>query len=324
MRVLITGSNGFVGVPMSHAFTECGWQVRAATRRSIAFPANAASDVVTVGEIGPVTRWSEALSGVDAVVHLAARVHVMQDTAPDPLAEFRRVNVDGTLNLARQAAAAGVKRLVFLSSIKVNGEQTAPDAPYSVRDVPAPLDAYGISKHEAEQGLRQICADTGLESVIIRPVLVYGPAVKGNFLSMLELLAKGIPLPFGAIHNARSLVSVENLAHLARTCVTHPRASGHTFLVSDGEDLSTTELLKRLGRALDRPARLLPIPVSWLTAGASLLRKGDVARRVLGSLQVDITDTRAILDWAPPQNVDEGLRIAARAFLHARKERRGA
>jgi UDP-glucose 4-epimerase len=244
-------------------------------------------------------------------MHCAARVHVMAESVADPLAEFRRVNVQGTLNLARQAAAAGVRRFVFVSSIKVNGEATQLGRPFMADDAPAPLDAYGVSKMEAEQGLLETARQTGMEVVIIRPPLVYGPGVKANFAAMMRWLRCGVPLPLGAIHNQRSLVALDNLVDLIVTCLTHPAAANQTFLVSDGEDVSTTELLRRMGQALGRPARLIPVPVSWLKLAATLVGKPDVAQRLCGSLQVDIEKTRRLLVWTPPISLDEGLRRAA-------------
>jgi UDP-glucose 4-epimerase len=231
--------------------------------------------------------------------------------AADPLEEFRRVNVQGTLNLARQAAAAGVRRFVFVSSIKVNGEATQLGQPFTADDAPAPLDAYGVSKMEAERGLREIARQTGMEVVIIRPPLVYGPGVKANFAAMMRWLKRGVPLPLGAIHNQRSLVSLDNLVDLLVTCITHPAAANQTFLVSDGADVSTTELLRRMGQALGRPARLMPVPVSWLKLAAAMVGKQDVAQRLCGSLQVDIEKTRRLLGWTPPLSLDQGLKRAA-------------
>jgi len=269
-----------------------------------------------VGEINGATDWGSALRDVNAVIHLAARVHIMHDTAADPLTAFRAINVEGTLNLARQAAAAGVIRFVFVSSVKVNGEATLPGQPFTADDVPAPLDAYGVSKMEAEQGLREMALETGMEVVIIRPPLVYGPGVKANFAAMMRWLRRGVPLPLGAIHNQRSLVALDNLVDLIVTCLTHPAAANQTFLVSDGEDVSTTELLRRMGQAMGRSARLIPVPASWLKLTAALVRKQDVAQRLCGSLQVDIEKTRRLLDWTPPLSLDEGLRKAAKGYGH--------
>lgn len=309
--VLVTGANGFVGSALLERLNADGPVVTGTVRRQAASP----SDLVTVGELGPETDWNGVLPGHQVVVHTAARVHVMQDSAVDPLAEFRRINVEGTLSLARQAAAAEVERFIFISSIKVNGEGTPLGGACTPEDAPQPGDAYGISKKEAEDGLRQIATDTGMEVVIIRPPLVYGPGVRANFLSMMRWLNRGIPLPLGSIKNTRSLVALDNLVDLIITCIDHPAAANQTFLVSDGEDLSTTELLQRMGVALGQPARLLPVPPALLSAGAALLGKKAIVERLLGSLQVDISKTRSLLGWAPPVSVDEALRKTAADFL---------
>jgi len=239
----------------------------------------------------------------------------MDDKSSDPLTEYRKINLEGTLNLARQAAKAGVKRFIFVSSIKVNGEGTEPGKPYTTESLAAPGDPYGVSKMEAEQGLQTLAKQTGMEVVIIRPVLVYGPGVQANFLNMMNWLHKGVPMPFGAIHNQRSLVALDNLVDLIMTCSEHPAAANQVFLVSDGEDLSTSDLLRRMGAALNRPARLLPIPGWILESGANLLGKQALAQRLCGSLQVDIRKTRELLDWTPPVSVDEALRKTAEYFL---------
>ena len=254
--------------------------------------------------------WSAAVLKQDAVIHAAARVHVMKDQMSNPLAGYRCVNVDGTLQLAKQAAAAGVKRFIFISSVKVNGEATLPGIPFSAEDAPAPLDPYGVSKLEAEQGLREISAQTGMEVVIVRPPLVYGPGVKANFASMMLWVARGVPLPLGSIRNSRSMVALDNLVDLLVTCLKHPAAAGQTFLVSDGEDVSTTQLLRRTAQAMGKPSRLLPVPVDLLQWGAALAGKRDVAQRLCGSLQVDISKTRQLLGWSPPLTLDQGLKKA--------------
>lgn len=311
--VLVTGASGFVGRALVDRLLADGVPTLAAVRGAVVLPVGAQR--VQAPNLGPDGDWRVALAGAACVVHLAARVHVMRDGAAHPLAEFRRVNVDGTLALARQAAAAGVRRFVFVSSIKVNGEESAAGRPFSADDVPAPGDPYGISKHEAEQGLWAVAAETGLQVVVVRPVLVYGPGVKANFRSLMGWLARGLPLPLGAIHNRRSLLALDNLTDLLATCIDHPAAAGHVFLASDGEDLSTTELLRRLGATLGRPARLLPLPASWLEGAARLIGRGAVAQRLCGSLQVDIGKTRDLLGWTPPVTVDEALQKTARAFL---------
>jgi nucleoside-diphosphate-sugar epimerase len=234
----------------------------------------------------------------------------MHDTAADPVTAFRAVNVDGTLNLARQAAAAGVKRFVFISSVKVNGESTALGRAFTEADLANPQDAYGQSKHEGEQGLRQLSVDTGMEVVVIRPPLVYRPGVKANFAALMRAVQRGWPLPLGAVHNQRSFVALSNLVDFIVTCITHPQAANQTFLVSDGQDLSTTELVRGMAQVAGVPARLLPVPVWALQAGASLLGKGDVVQRLCGNLQVDISKARNLLGWVPPVSAEEGLRRA--------------
>lgn len=308
-RVLITGGTGFVGRALSSRVLLDGkWEPRVASRTgSTALPHHI--DAVVVPGLTPDANWREALTGIAVVVHVAARVHLMKDQASDPLEEFRSTNVRGTLNLARQAAEMGVRRFVFLSSIKVNGEHTLPGQRFTPEDDPAPEDAYGVSKHEAEQGLLALGRETGMEMVIVRPPLVYGPGVKGNFAALMRWVAKGIPWPLGAVrHNRRSLVGLDNLVDLLVTCLDHPAAANEIFLVSDEDDLSTTELLRRLGRAMGKPARLVPVPVWLLRSSAMLLGKQAVAQRLLGSLQVDISKTRELLGWVPPVTVDEGLR----------------
>lgn len=266
--------------------------------------------VHVVREVDASTDWQEALVDVDCVVHLAARVHEMRDHCHDPLMEFRRVNTEGTLNLARQAAKAGVRRLVYLSSIKVNGEATHHGRPFTPDDLAAPQDPYGISKHEAEVGLREITRTTEMQVVIIRPTLVYGKDAKGNFKSLMSIVARGVPLPLASIHNLRSFVGIDNLVDFIITCLDHPAAANETFMVSDGEDLSTPDLIRRMARAMNRSARLFSVPPGLLAITAALLGKSDLVRRLCGSLQVDISKSHDLLGWKPRVSVDEGLRRA--------------
>lgn len=300
--LLVTGASGFVGKAVANRAAADGLRVRAAVRRRANFMASGIESVF-VGDLTADTAWGAALDGVDTIVHCAARVHVMHDEATDALAEFRKVNVNGTLNLARQAAAAGVQRFIFLSSVKVNGEKGF----YTEASPAAPEDAYGISKQEAEQGLRNISLETGMAVVIIRPPLVYGLGVRANFHALMCAVGRGTPLPFGSIRNRRSFVSLENLVDFICVCVHHPAAANETFFVSDGEDLSTAELVRSLANALNCPVRLIPIPPFLLMAAATLVGKRDMAQRLLGSLQIEITKSRRLLGWVPPISVSEGM-----------------
>ncbi|MGZ8160713.1 MAG: UDP-glucose 4-epimerase family protein [Methylobacter sp.] len=316
MKMLVSGASGFIGKSLCAELLRQGHSVRAAVRLRNSQAENI--ETVPVGDINGETDWTAALRDIKVVVHLAAHVHVMRNNAADPLAELHKVNVEGTWSLARQAAEAGVQRFVFISSIKVNGESTPLGQPYTAEALPAPTELYGISKLEAEEALRQLADETGMEVVIIRPPLVYGPGVKANFRSMMHWLAKGVPLPLGAIHNMRSLVALDNLVDLIVTCIDHPAAANQTFLAGDGEDLSTTELLQRLGNALGKPAKLLPIPAWVLKTGAMLLGQRDMAQRLCGSLQVDISKACDLLGWHPPVSVDDALKKTAADFYKNR------
>ena len=310
MKFLITGANGFVGRALCKELSQKGYAVRAAVRsENVKF-----NDIerTVVGAIDGKTDWMNALQDVDAVIHLAARVHVMSDESSDPLAEFRRINTAGTERLARSAAASGVRRFVYVSSIKVNGEATCAGKKFSESDTPKPQDSYGISKWEAEQALHRVAAETGLEVVIVRPPLVYGAGVKGNFAQMLKVLTKGIPLPLASVDNRRSLIYVENLVDALIICAAHPAAAGQTYLVSDGEDVSTPDLLRQLGTAMGHPAHLFPCPQALLRLAGRLLGKADQIERLLGSLQVDSGKIRRELNWIPPFTLQDGLRLTAR------------
>ncbi len=302
---LVTGANGFVGQALCGSLIERGFEVRSAVRREEARLVTGTEKTV-VGVMDGNTDWEEALKGIDCVIHLAARVHVMKDDAQDPLEEFRKANVQGTENLARQAAKAGVRRLVFVSSIKVNGEQTF-GRPYSEADAANPQDPYGISKWEAEQALHRVAEETGLEVVILRPPLVYGDGVKGNFAQMMKALELGIPLPLSSVMNRRSLLHVGNLADALILCATHPKAANRTYLLSDGDDVSTPELLRQLGRAMNRPARLFPCPEFLLKMVGIITGRSAQVSRLLGSLQVDSSRIRSELGWIPPYTLQQGL-----------------
>jgi nucleoside-diphosphate-sugar epimerase len=308
-KILLTGATGFIGNGLLRRISaDKNKSLVAVVRKLATLDSEHGINVREVDSLTESTNWQDVLAGVNIVIHAAARAHVMSEDTIDPLAVYRRVNVDGTMALARQASVEGVKRFIFISSIKVNGEQTQLGSKFEADATPAPEDAYGISKLEAENALLQLSAETGMELVIIRPPLVYGAGVKGNFATMAKLVAKGLPLPLGAIHNKRSLVALDNLVDLIITCIDHPAAANQIFLAGDGEDISTTQLLRGVAKAMGKPSRLIPIPASWLMMAATVLGKKAVAQRLLGSLQVDISKAQQLLGWTPPLSVAEGLR----------------
>ena len=310
--VLVTGANGFIGRALCGVLAASGRRVRKAVR----MPVPGLPDAVVVGDIGPDTDWRTALEGVSGVVHLAARTHVLRETATDPLAAYRKINVSGTERLARSAAAGGIRRLVIVSSVKVSGERTE-ERPFTEDGAPRPEDAYGVSKWEAEQALSRIAAETGLEVVVLRPPLVYGPGVKGNFLRLMNLVARGVPLPLGAVDNRRSLIYTGNLAGAIVKALDAPQAAGRTYLVSDGEDVSTPDLVRGLARALGVKPRLLSFPLAALGLAATLAGKRAEFARVTGSLQVDSSRIQRELGWRPPFTLAQGLELTAK-WYHAR------
>lgn len=309
MKIGVTGASGFVGRALLHRLRREGRDFVPLVRKASGLPGER-----VVGEIDETTDWSGLLEDLDVIVHLASRVHKMADRAIDPLAEFRRVNRDGTAHLARQAAAQGIGRFIFISTVKVNGEATVEGRPYRAEDPPVPEAPYAISKLEAERAVVQISAASDMDFVIIRPPLVYGPAARGNFPSMVKWVRRGLPLPLGAATaNRRSLVGIDNLVDLICACLVEPNAANQTFLVSDGRDLSTSDLLRLIGAAAGRKVKLAYVPIRVLRAAAKVVGKTGAADRLLGSLQVDISKTEEMLGWHPPVPVEEGLRRAVQA-----------
>ena len=316
MSILITGSTGFVGAALIKRLIKDRFSVSAAVRNASTNVFNSDVNLIGIGHLTSSLDWSYALRGVNTIVHLAARAHILNDKSKDPLADYRYINVDCSLNLARQAARVGVKRFIYVSSIKVNGEFTILGKPFTAQDIPMPQDFYGISKYEAELGLRVIAEEFGMELVIIRPPLVYGPGVKANFLSMMNWVRRGIPLPLGGVtKNMRSFVFLGNLIDLIVISINHSAAANQTFLVSDDEDLSTAGLLERMSLALGLHSKLIVVPAVLITLGAKLVGRPDISQRLCGSLQVDVKKTEDLLGWSPPVSVDEGLRQTAAHFL---------
>lgn len=306
-NIFVTGITGFVGSSLASYLLGLGYKVSASVREGKK-KIDERISTFTIENFSSFNAWLSVLEKQDVVIHCAAQVHRMDENSTEPLLLYRDINTLGTLRLAREAANAGVKRFIFISSIKVNGEFTLPGSPFRASDLPAPVDPYAVSKYEAELGLLEIAKETKMEVVIIRPPLVYGPGVKGNFANMMKYVRKGYPLPLGRVNNKRSLVSIDNLLDLIVLCVYHPDAVNQIFLVSDGQDLSTPELLRQLALVMQRPSRLLPIPESLLLFSAALAGKQAIAQRLLASLQVDLSKTKNILGWTPSISVEEGLK----------------
>lgn len=319
MNILLTGSGGFIGSAilrharnLKHINFRPVYRIRKGGRKG---NQNIHPAAVFMPDFTSTPDWASAMADIDVVIHAAAHVHVLSGDINNATSIYRKVNFDASLNLARQAAGAGVKRFIFISTVKVNGEKTEPGKLFSSLDTPSPSGSYARSKMEAEEALLLLAKETGMEVVIIRPVLVYGPGVKANFHNMMLWLNKGLPLPFGAINNKRSLVSLDNLVDFIFTCVEHPAAANEIFMVSDGEDLSTTQLLKKMSMALGRPARLIPLP-QWMVKGlATLFGKKHLAQRLCDSLQVDITKNYQLLGWRPNGPVGMALQQTADHFL---------
>ena len=308
MSIVVTGANGFVGTHLCQALQQRGMAYRAVVRTaagSVPTP-----HTVSMPGMDAQTDWAQALQGASTVVHLAARVHQVVDSSADPLQAFRETNLHSTVQLARSAQLAGTRRFIFVSTVKVLGEQTQPGHPFRANDPAQPQDAYAISKHEAELALKALTEGSTMELVIVRPPLVYGPGVRANFASLVRAVARGLPLPLDRVHNQRSLVGIDNLVDLLLLCTHHPRAVGQTLLVSDGHDVSTAELVQQIAAALGRPARLLPVPVSWLRLAGRLTGREAAIQRLCSSLQVEISATCQQLGWTPPVSVAEGMRRA--------------
>ena len=319
-RVLVTGANGFVGFNTCRLLREGGFVVRAAVRRAGRLPARLSEDEIVVpGDIGPGTEWGPVLEGVSAVVHLAGRVHVLRETVLDPQGEFYKANVDGTERLARAAASARVRRFVYVSSIGVNGKSTH-GRPFTEGYTPSPHNSYAISKWEAEQSLRRVAEETGLGVTVLRPPLIYGPGVKANFLRLMRLVNRGLPLPLRSIDNRRSLIYVANLANAIAVCLDHPKAAGETFLVSDGEDVSTPELIRRIARSLGRSVWLLPLPPPLVRAAGRLMKQSASVEPLLDSLEMDSSKIARTLGWRPPSPMMEGLEETAKWFMGEARE----
>ena len=317
MKILVTGASGFVGEALVKSLESLGRDVMPVFRNHLSKKFKLPTFIVS--DINASTIWTEGLRNTDVIIHCAARVHVMNNDVSDSLNEFRNINTYGTLNFAKQAAKAGVKRFIFISSIKVNGESTERGFPFKPDDDFIPTDPYGLSKYEAEQGLQKIASETGMEVVIIRPPLVYGPGVKANFAAMIRLASKGIPLPFGGItENKRSYVSIDNLVDLIIRCVDYPNAANRIFLVSDDDDLSTSQMVRMLAQACGKRGIQLSVPVILFELIGKITGKMEIVDRLCGSLQLDISDTKKLLDWTPPISVEQGFATATQHYLNSK------
>ena len=316
MKILVTGATGFIGEAVLQKLKDDRHKNIVALVRELSDKLCPEIPQIITGDLGSKTDYSEALNNVDIIIHSAARAHIMDDAVADPLTEFRKVNTDGTLTLAHQAVTSGVKRFIFISSIKVNGEETQPNNSFRPDDIFTSTDPYGISKQEAEQGLLALAKVTGLEVVIIRPPLVYGPGVRANFAAMMQWVEKGRPLPLKSIKNQRSLIALDNLVSFIIHCINHPKAANEVFLVSDNEDVSTPELLQKVAKALNKKARLLPVPIFMMSFAAKLIGKGAVMNRLFGSLQIDSSKARNLLGWEPVISMDDQLKKTADAYLY--------
>ena len=320
-NILITGASGFIGSRLCEILLQNNNNVKAVTRNKLLsgnFIESENFSNIVIKDINGSTQWEEQLANIDCVIHLAARVHIMNDLSDDPIKKYRDLNTLSTINLARQAVKAGVKRFIYLSTIKVNGEYTLVNTPFKASDHANPSDPYALSKLEAEKSLLALSSKEKIEVVIIRPPLVYGPGVKANFLSMMSWVNRGVPLPLGLIQNKRSLVALDNLVNLIEVCILHKEAANEVFLVSDDEDLSISELLSKIAKALDKPNRLLPIPLILIKLIFNVLGKKDLSRRLLGSLQVDINKTKNILNWKPIVSIDQALKNTTDFFLESK------
>jgi nucleoside-diphosphate-sugar epimerase len=318
-QVLITGAKGFVGSAVTSHLLAAGHVPRAIVRGRPDLPPGV--ERVENVDLAEAFDVRSALAGCAIVLHIAGRAHVMNDRAPDALTRYRAVNVSGTMRLARQAAEMGVHRFVFMSSVTVHGTSSPPGHPFTGSEPPAPVSPYAVSKLEAERGLQQLARKTGMAVVILRAPLVYGPGATGNWRRLVRLVRSGVPLPLASVDNQRSMIWVGNLAEATIRCMEAPDAAGRTLMVSDGEDLSTPDIIRRIAAALGRPPRLFPLPPSWVRAGATLLGRGDMADRVLGSLQVDMSETTRVLDWSPGVGVDEGIAKAVTSEASIQKAR---